>query len=57
MTSSNKPVASAILAVYNSQSTILACLESLIDQSAAIEIIIVDDGSWDDTPKILKKLS
>ncbi len=53
MTSSNKPVASAILAVYNSQSTILACLEYLIDQSAAIEIIIVDDGSTDNTRRVI----
>lgn len=54
MTSSNKPVASAILAVYNAESTILPCIESLLGQSAKVEIIVVDDGSTDDT---LKKLS
>lgn len=54
MTSSNKPVASAILAVYNAESTILPCIESLLGQSAKVEIIVVDDGSTDGT---LKKLS
>jgi glycosyltransferase involved in cell wall biosynthesis len=54
MTSSNKPVASAILAVYNAQSTILPCIESLLGQSVKVEIIVVDDGSVDGT---LKKLS
>lgn len=54
MTSSNKPVASAILAVYNAESTILPCIESLLGQSAKVEIIVVDDGSTDST---LKKLS
>jgi len=49
MTSSNKPVASAILAVYNAESTIEACLDSLIAQSVPIEIIIIDDGSTDNT--------
>lgn len=49
MTSSTKPVASAILAVYNAESTIVACLKSLLSQSLPIEIIIVDDGSTDNT--------
>jgi len=49
MTSSNKPVASAILAVYNAEDTIEACLRSLLAQSVPIEIIIVDDGSTDTT--------
>lgn len=49
MTSSVKPVASAILPVYNAESTIDACLKSLLTQSVPIEIIIVDDGSTDTT--------
>lgn len=53
MTSSNKISASAILAVYNAESTILACLESLMAQSVPIEIIIVDDGSVDQTLQII----
>lgn len=51
--SSSKPVASAILAVYNSESTIVACLESLRNQSVPIEIILVDDGSSDHTNSLV----
>jgi glycosyltransferase involved in cell wall biosynthesis len=47
--SSRKPVASAILAVYNAESTIEACLASLITQSVPLEIIVIDDGSTDNT--------
>jgi len=54
MTSLVKPVASCILAVYNAESTILPCIESLIGQSTPVEIIIVDDGSSDRT---MQKLS
>lgn len=54
MTSSNKVVASAILAVYNAEDTILPCIESLLGQSVPTEIILVDDGSTD---KTLQKLS
>lgn len=53
MSSSTKPVASAILAVYNSESTIVACLESLRTQSVPIEIILVDDGSSDHTSSLI----
>lgn len=49
MTSSVKPVATAVLAVYNAESTIESCLKSLLTQSVPIEIIIVDDGSTDTT--------
>lgn len=53
MTSSNKPVASAILAVYNAESTIIPCIESLLAQSVNIEIVIVDDGSTDKTLSLI----
>ncbi len=56
MTSSAKPVASAILAVYNSELTINPCLESLLTQSVPIEIIVVDDGSTDTTTSILRSI-
>ena len=55
MTSSSKPVATAILAVYNAESTIEACLNSLLSQSLHVEIILVDDGSIDHTVDILKR--
>lgn len=56
MNSSTKPVASAILAVYNSESTIEVCLKSLLSQSVPIEIMIVDDGSTDSTTSILRSI-
>lgn len=49
MPSSNKPVASVILAVYNGEATIKLCLASLLVQSVPLEIIVVDDGSTDHT--------
>lgn len=53
MPSSNKYHASAILAVYNSESTIEASLKTLLAQSLPIEIIVVDDGSTDKTRKLI----
>lgn len=53
MTSSPKYTASAILAVYNSESTIVACLDSLVRQTVPVEIIIVDDGSTDMTKSLI----
>ncbi len=54
MRSANNPVASAILAVYNGEKTIIPCLESLLAQTAPIEIIVVDDDSNDQTLKTLQ---
>lgn len=51
----NKPLASAILAVYNSETTLVAALSTLLTQTAPIEIIVVDDGSTDQTKNILKQ--
>jgi glycosyltransferase involved in cell wall biosynthesis len=45
----SKPGASAILAVYNSEATIEAALTTLLTQSIPLEIIVVDDGSTDNT--------
>jgi sugar transferase len=47
---------SFIVPVFNKEEHIRACLNSLISQDLAeIEIIVVDDGSSDDTSKILKE--
>lgn len=55
MTSSNNnPVASAILATYNSEATLVAALSSLLTQTVPIELIVVDDGSTDQTKEIVK---
>ncbi len=49
------PVASAILATYNSEKTLVAAISSLLTQTVETEIIVVDDGSTDKTSEILKQ--
>jgi len=45
---------SVIIPTYNEEKVIDDCLKSLADQSyKPIEIILVDDGSKDKTPKII----
>lgn len=44
---------SYVLPVYNCQSNIANCLQSLFKQEIKGEIIVIDDGSTDNTPKIL----
>ena len=52
------PVVSIIIAAYNSEKFIERCLNSAINQSfEAIEIVCVDDGSTDNTAKIVFDLS
>lgn len=47
---------SAIVPVYNSQGTIVDCLDSIINQTVKIqEIIIVDDGSTDSSAAIIEE--
>jgi len=49
---------SIIVPVYNGEKTIKKCIESLVSQTITIdEIIVVDDGSTDSTPDIIKSLS
>jgi len=47
------PNISVIIPSYNSSQTIKACLQSLIKQSLESEIIVVDDGSKDNTKSII----
>jgi glycosyltransferase involved in cell wall biosynthesis len=47
---------SVVLPVYNDEDTVSRCLDSICNQSYDnIEIIIVDDGSTDSTPRILRQ--
>lgn len=55
MPSSNDKVATAILVVYNGASTISACLNTLVSQSVPLEIIVVDDGSTDQTVNLVTR--
>ena len=49
---------SVILPVYNRQEYLRECVSSIIGQSHQnLEIIIIDDGSTDDTPRICSELA
>jgi glycosyltransferase involved in cell wall biosynthesis len=49
---------SVIIPVYNSERYLEECLDSVISQTYQnIEIIVIDDGSTDSSPDILKKYS
>jgi len=56
MPSSNS-VATCILATYNSADTLPLALNSLLAQSIPVEIIVIDDGSTDNSLQILQKYS
>lgn len=52
---SRKYSASIIMPTYNRSATLKAAINSVISQSHKLwELIIIDDGSTDDTPQILK---
>lgn len=49
---------SILVCAYNAQATIQRCLESLLKQSLTdYEIVVVNDGSKDDTAKIVKEMA
>lgn len=49
---------SIIVPCFNSEKTIADCLESIVKQSYSnIEIIVIDDGSTDETVNIVKKIA
>lgn len=52
----NNPLVSVIVPVYNVEKYIEECLDSIINQTyQQIEIIIVEDGSTDESPKRIQK--
>ncbi len=49
---------SVIIPAYNAENTIEECINSVINQSYKdIEIIVIDDGSLDNTSKIINKIA
>ena len=55
---SSDPLVSVVIPVYNGQSTIERALKSVSEQSYRnLEIIVVDDGSTDQTPVLLDHFS
>lgn len=50
-----QPAVSVLIPAYNASSTIPACLESVCKQTLNdIEILVIDDGSTDDTPAVIR---
>ena len=55
MVSSN-PDVSVLIPVYNGETYLKQCLDSIVNQSLKnIEIIVIDDGSTDDSPLIIQR--
>src|SRR5215831_16900266 len=55
--SANYPLVSIIVPARNEERNIRRCVESLLEQSYPnYEVIVVDDGSLDDTAKILENI-
>ena len=53
-----KELISVIIPVFNRQNFVKRAIESVLEQSLkADEIIVIDDGSDDDTPKVLKSFA
>jgi teichuronic acid biosynthesis glycosyltransferase TuaG len=51
-----QPLVSVVIPVYNDEQYIQECVESALNQDYEnLEVIVVDDGSSDSTPKILKR--
>ena len=56
--SSKNPLVSVIIPNYNSEHYLVECLESVIHQDyRSIEIIVIDDGSTDNSLKVLEEYS
>ncbi|MGN8632202.1 glycosyltransferase family 2 protein [Blautia sp. HCP3S3_G3] len=51
----NQPVVSVVMPVYNGAQYIRQAVESVFRQDVPLELIVVDDGSSDDTEEILKE--
>ena len=51
----HQPLVSCIIPMYNSQLTIIECLESLLlVDYEPIEVVVVDDGSQDESREVVQ---
>ena len=50
-----KPLVSVIIPVYNGEKYICKAVDSAFAQDVPVEVIVIDDGSRDDTPRLLKR--
>ena len=48
---------SYVIIAYNSEKYIKKCIESILEQKHHEQIIVINDGSTDNTDKIVKSLS
>jgi len=53
----DKPSCTAIVCAYNEEKTLEKVLTALLDSSPVDEVVVVDDGSGDGTPAILKRFA
>ena len=52
------PYLSVIVPAYNSEATLERCVRSVLEQSFVdLELLLVDDGSTDSTPGLLRQFS
>ncbi|MGB6187041.1 MAG: glycosyltransferase family A protein, partial [Aeromonas molluscorum] len=51
------PIFSVVIPLYNKQDFISKCIESVLTQSfPSFEVIVIDDGSLDNSEKIVKEI-
>ena len=51
-----EPLVSIVVPVYNAENNLTGCLDSILSQDYQnIEIILINDGSWDTSPDICEK--
>lgn len=57
MTASEAPKLSVVIANYNYEKFVGAAIESVLSQGEAVEVIVVDDASTDDSAKVIAQFA